>query len=249
MPFDVIPAAYLTDDFAIAVAAIAIAGLIRGFSGFGSALILSPVLSLLWGPTVGVPVAVLVELAPALQLTPPALRIAHWRTVWSISIPALLLIPVGSWMLISLPAETMRRAIALLVLALVAILWSGWRYRGPRGSVPSAIVGALGGFLSGSSGIGGPPAIIYLMSGGDSPAHIRANLIGYFTVISIGLIVFFSWSGLITTDILWRAGLLIPVFVIGLMVGARLFRLATEKTFRHIAFSVLALSSTWVLLA
>jgi len=249
MPIDIIPAAYLTADVAVAVAVIFVAGLIRGFSGFGSALILSPVLSLLWGPTVGVPVAVLVEVAPALQLTPPALRIAHWRTVCSIGIPALLLIPVGSWMLVSLPAETMRRAIALMVLALVAILWSGWRYRGPRGSLPSAVVGALGGFLSGSSGIGGPPAIIYLMSGGDAPALIRANLIGYFTVIGAGLIAFFSFSGLVTVDVLWRAGLLIPGFVLGIIIGSRLFRLASEQTFRHIAFSALALSSTWVLLA
>ena len=249
MPYDFIPAAYLTQDFAIAAAAILVAGLIRGFSGFGSAMILSPVLSLLWGPTVGVPVAIIVEVAPTLQLTPPALRIAHWRTVWSLGIPALLLIPAGSWLLVSLPAETMRRSIALLVLALVGVLWSGWRYRGPRGPGMSAIVGALGGFLSGSTGIGGPPTILYLMSGGDGPALVRANLICFFSLMFVGLVGFFAWSGLITTDILWRAGLLIPIFVIGIVVGSRLFGLASEATFRNIAFGCLAATSAWVLLA
>jgi hypothetical protein len=249
MPFDFIPAAYLTQDFAIAAFAIAVAGLIRGFSGFGSAMILSPVLSLLWGPTVGVPVAILVEVAPTLQLTPAALRIADRRTVWSLGVPALLLIPVGSWLLVSLPAETMRRAIAVLVLALVAILWSGWRYRGPRGPGVSAVVGALGGFLSGSTGIGGPPTIIYLMSGGDGPALIRANLIGYFSLMFLGLVAFFAWSGLITVDVLWRAGLLIPVFVLGIAAGTRLFGLASETTFRHIALGCLTAVSAWVLVA
>jgi len=249
MPFDLIPSAYLTTDFAIAMATIAVAGMVRGFSGFGSALILSPVLSLLWGPTIGVPVAILVEVAPALQLTPPALRVARWHTVWWIALPALLLIPLGAWLLVALPAETMRRGIALLVLTLVAVLWSGWRYRGPRGNAVSATVGALGGFLSGSTGIGGPPAIIYLMSSGDAAALVRANLIGYFTVIGAGLIGYYAWNGLINVDILWRAGLLIPVFVVGIFAGSRLFGLASERTFRHIAFSVLTLFSTWVLLA
>lgn len=249
MPFDLIPAAYLTTDFAIAAGTILIAGLIRGFSGFGSAMILSPVFSLLWGPTTGVPVAIIVEVAPALQLTLPATRIAHWRTVWALSIPALLLIPLGAWLLVSLPADTMRRTIALLVLALVAVLWSGWRYRGPRGPGVSAVVGALGGFLSGSSGIGGPPTILYLMSGGDGPALIRANLICYFSLMFVGLVGFFAWNGLITADVLWRTGLLIPLFVIGIFAGTRLFGLASGTTFRHIALSCLTVSSLWVLLA
>ena len=173
----------------------------------------------------------------------------HWRTVWWISLPALALIPLGAWLLVSLPAEAMRRGIALLVLTLVAILWSGWRYTGPRGAPVSATVGALGGFLSGSTGIGGPPAIIYLMSSGDGPALIRANLIGYFTVIGAGLIVYYSYQGLIGADVLWRAGLLIPFFVVGIVAGSRLFGLASAQTFRHIAFSILTASSLWVLLA
>lgn len=249
MLFDFIPADYQTFDFAIATATIAIAGLVRGFSGFGSALIISPVFSLLWGPTVGVPVAVLVEIAPCLQLTPPALRVANWRTVWSISIPALAMIPVGAWLLVALPEDMLRRAIALLVLSLVAILWSGWRYRGPRGNAVSVAIGALGGLLSGSTGIGGPPAIIYLMSGNDGAALIRANLIGYFSLMFVGLVIYFSWQGLIDRDILWRTGLLLPFFILGIFAGSRLFGLASEKSFRNVAFGFLTAFSTWVLLA
>ncbi|MEK9662191.1 MAG: sulfite exporter TauE/SafE family protein, partial [Alphaproteobacteria bacterium] len=137
----------------------------------------------------------------------------------------------------------------LLVLTLVAILWSGWRYTGPRGAPVSATVGALGGFLSGSTGNGGPPAIFYLMSSGDGPALIRANLIGYFTVIGAGLIAYYSYQGLIGADVLWRAGLLVLFFVAGIVAGTRLFGFASPATFRHIALTVLAATSTWVLLA
>ena len=101
-------------------------------------MILSPVLSLLWGPTVGVPVAIIVEVAPTLQLTPPALRIAHWRTVWSLGIPALLLIPAGSWLLVSLPAETMRRSIAIGVARASRAAITGARITSENPTTPSA---------------------------------------------------------------------------------------------------------------
>ena len=39
-----------------ALAVTAVAGLMRGYSGFGTAILLAPTYSLLWGPRVGVPV-------------------------------------------------------------------------------------------------------------------------------------------------------------------------------------------------
>ena len=246
---ELIPAGLFGPDLLIAALAVFAAGLIRGFSGFGSALITAPMLSWVWGPQVGVTVAALVEIAPALQLTPKAIQIANWRTVWSISIPAVLMLPLGSWILVNAPSDDMRRGIAVIVLLVVAALWSGWRYRGPRGLGPEIGVGAIGGTLAGAAGVAGPPAILYTMSGDDPPAVIRANLIGYFSIILIGIVIVFGLRGLITAEALWRVGLLIPAFIVGTAIGTRMFGLASERTFRNIALSMLAASSTWVLLA
>jgi len=242
------PADLIGNDLLIGGLAVFAAGLIRGFSGFGSALINAPMLSWIWGPHIGVPVAVLVEIAPALQLTPKAIPIANWRTVWSFSIPALILLPVGSFILINAPSDDMRRGIAAVVLILVVILWSGWRYRGPRGLIPEAFVGVIGGTLAGATGVAGPPAILYTMSGDDAPAVIRANLIAYFTMVFVGFVLVFGLQGLITTDVLWRVAMLVPAFIIGTAIGTRMFGLASARTFRNIALATLAISSTWVLL-
>ncbi len=235
-------------DLAFAAATVLLAGLIRGFSGFGSAMINAPVLSLLWGPTVGVPVAALVEFVPAVQLTPRALPVAQWRLVWLLGIPALILIPAGSWLLVTLPTEALRRGLAAVVLLLVIILWSGWRYRGRQTAPLSAGVGALSGLLSGTTGMGGPPVILYLMAGTDGAAVLRANMIGYFTIILIGLAATYALLGLFGSIVLWRTGILIVPFIVGIFVGARLFPLASERTFRNIALAVLAISSSYVLL-
>ena len=179
-------------DLAVAAATLLAAGLIRGFSGFGSAMINAPVLSLLWGPTIGVPVAALVEFVPAIQLTPRAIPDALWRTVWLMGVPALILIPAGAFLLITLPSDLTRRVVASIVLILVATL------------------------------------------------VLRANMIGYFTIVLLGMAVTFALHGLFTPIVLWRTGFLVVPFIVGIFVGARLFPYAAERTFRNIALTVLA---------
>jgi uncharacterized membrane protein YfcA len=246
---DFVPPEIWGSDLAIAAMAVLAAGLIRGFAGFGSAMVTAPILSLLWGPTIGVPVAALIEFVPAVQLTPRAIPIAQWRTILVMGVPALLLIPAGLWFLVNLPDEVVRRFVAAVVLGLVAIMWSGWRYRGERTTALSLGVGALSGLLSGTTGVGGPPVILYLMSGNDEAAVVRANMIGFFTIVLIGMAVTFALSGLFGPLVLWRTALLAVSFVVGIFAGARLFPLASQRTFRNIALTFLAFSSSYVLFA
>ncbi|MEP4888307.1 MAG: sulfite exporter TauE/SafE family protein [Alphaproteobacteria bacterium] len=243
-----IPVDLFDTGLLIAAATVFAGGLIRGFSGFGSALIHAPMLSWIWGPQIGVPVTALVEIGPVLLLAPTALRESQRRTVWALGIPAVLLMPLGALILISVPPDDMRRANAAIVLLLALILWTGWRYRGPRGLGPEIGVGMLGGTLAGAAGVAGPPAILYMMASGDAPARIRANLIGYFTLILVGLTATFALNGLTDAAVLWKTAAMIPPFILGTWIGMKLFPLASERLFRNIALATLAASSTWVLL-
>lgn len=249
MPEIPFPAEYFDMRLVFAALTILISGTIRGFSGFGSALINAPVLSLIYGPTIGVPVAALVEIAPAIQLTPKAAKVAEWKSVWAFGLPALILLPAGTFLLVSVPADDMRRAIGAIVLVVALILWSGWRYKGPRGTGPAVVVGLIGGSLAGATGVAGPPVILYLMSSTKKPEVIRANLIAYFTIILVGLTITFWFKDLITTDILWLSASLLLPFIVGAAVGTKLFPLASERTFRNIALTALTLSSLYVLVA
>lgn len=246
---DALPAGIWGPDLAFAAATLFVAGLIRGFAGFGSAMVNAPILSLLWGPTIGVPVAALIEFVPALQLTPRAIPNANWRLIWLLGVPALILIPAGSFLLIALPSDIVRRVVAMVVLLLVAILWSGWRYTGQRTALISGGIGAVSGLLSGTTAIGGPPVILYLMAGNDHPAVLRANMIAYFTIVLVGLAATYALLGLFGPVVLWRTGFMVVPFLVGIFIGARLFPLASERTFRNIALAVLGASSSYVLFA
>ena len=56
--------------FLICAAVACIAGMVRGFAGFGAAMIMTPVFSALYGPAVGVPLCLLLEIVVVLPLLP-----------------------------------------------------------------------------------------------------------------------------------------------------------------------------------
>ena len=56
--------------FLICAAVACIAGMVRGFAGFGAAMIMTPVFSALYGPAVGVSLCLLLEIVVVLPLLP-----------------------------------------------------------------------------------------------------------------------------------------------------------------------------------
>ena len=60
----------LAFPFLIAAAVACIAGMVRGFAGFGAAMMMTPVFSALYGPAVGIALCLLLEIAVALPLLP-----------------------------------------------------------------------------------------------------------------------------------------------------------------------------------
>ena len=71
------------DFFYVAVAELAIffSGIVRGFSGFGLALIAVPLLSLLLPPAEVVPIIFVLSIIVAAQLLPQVWRDVEWRSL------------------------------------------------------------------------------------------------------------------------------------------------------------------------
>jgi uncharacterized protein len=225
--------------FAAAVGAALLAGTVRGFSGFGSALILSPLLSALYGPAVAVPVALLLEFALAVPFVPPALRLADRRRVALLCVAAAVTVPIGAWVLSVVDEASLRWAICALVLTAVAILGLGWRYHGRPRSVATAATGALSGLLGGSTGLSGPPVIFYELSGSAPIPRVRANFMVFFAWIDVIALIAFAVTGTLSGRPLLLAGLLVLPYLAAAGAGARAFGLASETFYRRLALAVL----------
>jgi uncharacterized membrane protein YfcA len=212
---------------------------VRGFSGFGAALIMAPGFTLAMAPREAVVVTVLLNASVVTQLLIPALRQTRWIDVGPMSAAAVIAIPFGSLILIGLDGAVMRRAIGTIVLAFSLAMLAGWRYRGPRGQFANLLVGVLGGLLTGAAGVGGPPIILYLLSGDRPMAENRAGFISLFALIQLVAVPVFLWQGLVTWELVWRAALLVPVYLVATHVGARLFIRASERLARRLGLAFL----------
>lgn len=222
-----------------AALATAIAGLMRGYSGFGTAVILAPVYSLLWGPRAGVPVMLLMELLVSLQLLPGAIKDAEKRVVLPLGGAAAVATPFGAWILLTADGEALRRFIGGFVLVFGLLLMSGWRYHGSRPLPLNIAVGTMAGLLKGSTGMSGPPVILYLLAGLEEAKRHRANLILFFGTIAVVSVIPPVLGGLVDLPVWVRLAVLLPVMAISVPIGARLFRVVPDRLYRPFAMGVL----------
>jgi uncharacterized protein len=231
----------LSATFAAAVGAALLAGVVRGFSGFGSALILAPSLAALYGPAVAVPVALLLEFALAGPFVPPALRVIDRARTGLLCVAAAVTVPLGAYLLTVIDERTLRWAICALVFVAVAILAFGWRYHGRPHAAATATTGALSGLLGGATGLSGPPVIFYELSGSAPIATMRASFMVFFAWVDVVALISFAITGTLAALPLLIAVALVVPYLAAAGVGAKLFGRASETFYRRLAVVILAL--------
>lgn len=226
-------------ELAVGFGAALLAGLVRGFTGFGSAMILTPALSALYGPAATVPLGLALELLVTVPLLPGAVKQVEWRRVAVLTLAASATVPLGAWLLLHLPATPMRIIISAVIICFVAILAFGWRYHGRPSMAATLATGAASGALNGASGMAGPPIIFYYLSGDTPSAQVRASLIVYFALIDIVAISALAAAGTIDSHTLERGLWLTPAFLGAAWLGARGFHRASEAFYRRVALIIL----------
>ncbi len=224
---------------AVAMVATAIAGVMRGFAGFGTAITLAPVYSVLWGPAVGVPTMLLMEALIGSQLLVGAWQHVNRRVAFPMAIAACAMVPFGAWVLFVADPVALTRAMGVLVIVFGIALASGWRYRGSRPTPLTMAVGATAGLMKGSTGMSGPPVILYLLAGTEEAREHRANLILFFAIVGLVSLVPPFLGGLFTLDVLVKVALLVPVLLLFVRVGAALFGRVGQASFRAVAYAIL----------
>jgi hypothetical protein len=219
-----------------------VAGLARGFSGFGGALIFVPLASALASPQIAAPVLLIIDGVLAAPLIPAAWRRADLKEVGVMALGAAAGVPAGVAALAHLPALTLRWIIAALVFATVLLLLSGWRYQGRPAKPVTVTVGALSGLFGGIAQIGGPPVVTYWLGSKASAGTIRANIIVYFAATTLLSLAFYAGSRLLTTEV-WTLALIAgPGYGAGLLIGSRIFGLASPEIFRRTCLALITLA-------
>lgn len=236
---DTLIAHFQTPGYQIILAASILAGLVRGFSGFGTGMILIPVIAAVYSPQVAVALVFVIDATAALPLVIQQAANVKWRTMIPFAIGFLATIPLGIYLLAHSDPSLLRWVLAIVILVAVALLWSGWTWKGPQNNLVSACVGGISGVAGGACGLPGPPAIVYWMASNLPAAIVRANTMVFLYIGDLAIGAGLIWSGILTMDTVIKGLGAFWFYLAGLAAGAIWFRGASEEFYRRIAFLII----------
>lgn len=219
-------------EIAILMCFAAIGGFMRGFAGFGTTLSMVPLFTFVIEPAPAVLIGMSIDAMSTIPLVPRAVKEADWKPVAPILIGGLLATPIGVYILLVFSADSMRIAIASMVIISALMMLSGWSYQGRKPFSLSFFVGLLSGTAGTATSVGGPPIALYLLAGGTPAKAMRASL-NCFSFIkqsfSVLIIVLAGGFGL---EIVPPIVFLLPAMLGFTWVGTRIFLCVSDTGFR-----------------
>jgi uncharacterized protein len=218
----------------------AIAAAAQAVSGFGFALIGTPLVAVLVGPKEAVVGLTMIGLVLVAQLSLRGRGHVDRPTVGVVTAAAIVGMPLGLVVLVLADDRVLTVVIAIAVIAFSLLLWRGARVPAGRGTDVTA--GFTGGILSTSTGTSGPPIVIALAAKQLEPAVFRATISAIFLVQGAVALVAFALGGQITRDAVLVALAGLPGVIAGSLVGERGFRRLDAPTFRRVVLAMLFLS-------
>jgi len=225
------------------VLAALVGGLIRGFAGFGSALLIVPALALTFSAREAIAIELILEIPAMIALLPAAVRNAERSVVSPMLASLFVTVPIGALALIFIDDAVMKIVISVAVLLMVVILVLQRELTAlitRRGAIGAGIASGL---IQGSAGVGGPPGVIALLALGNDATVSRANVIAFMTGMLTVSMLTLAFYGLYTRELLITGALVGPVLMLSVFAGMAAFKRYGDRWLRPVALVVVALTA------
>lgn len=237
---DLIGQALAVEGLAWLFLAALLAGLVRGFSGFGTALIYMPIAAQVLPPIWAVLTVALMDVVGPVPNIPSALRTANRGDILRLVAGTLVALPLGLWALSYVDVTVFQVAVSGIALFMLVILMTGLRYRGRIGPGMVFGTGLLAGGCGGLTGVPGPPVILLYMASPHPAAIVRASTMLYlygYDLLLVATLLVMGHFALVPAVI---GALLIVPNLAGNVIGAWLFRPELEPVYRRVAYAIIA---------
>jgi len=221
---------------------------VRSVSGFGYALVVTPLLILVMEPKSVVVINILLVSTTHLIVLYHVKQNIDFRRAILLGIGSIPGIPIGAYLLSSLDPAIIKLAIAALVIPFSVLLLLGHSHHFQRDSLGCAIAGFIGGTLVTSTSLGGPPAVLFLLNQGLVKERFVGTLAVYFLFTSIASIIAFSSLGMITAELLKTVALLLPTLWLGSYAGIKLLPRINTTLFKKIASAIISVAALAIII-
>ena len=226
-------------DTALLVAILFTAGLVRGFSGFAlSALVMASAASFI-APILLIPILWFQEMAASLLMARGGWRDADRRRAALLVIGNWVGWPLGLWMTVSLPVAASSRIALSVILVLAALQLLKISIPALANRAGTLVAGFVAGIVSGVAHVGGMVVALYVLSQNDTARSMRGTLVLYLFIGSLGSLVYLFSFGVMTLAAAQSAIMLVPITIIGVWLGTKLFNLRWEPYYKPFCLCLL----------
>jgi len=216
-----------------------LAGFVQGVTGFGSALVAIPLLSLVIDIKGAIPLCILNSLVITTYLSLKMRRHLDIQKILPLCIAAVPGIIIGSTLLKRVGSTYIR--ITLGILLIVYSLYSLFSSPKPRTlhKAWSYVAGFLSGAIGAAFSAGGPPTIIYTAMNDWKKDTIKATLSGFFLFNSYLIAAVHAIEGLTTIEIFTYFMISAPFVLLGTVLGTICYGKIPRELYLQIIFAFL----------
>ena len=223
----------------IALVVVFVAGLVRGFSGFGLSALTMAGLTVIIPPIALIPTCYLIEATASLVMLRGGIRNADFRIVLGLAIFSAIGFPLGlsATKFFEPSTSQMTALVLIIILALMQLLKKSPAFLGTRPGLYAA--GLTAGVVTGLASLGGMVVALYVLAQKTPIAAIRGSLVMY---LFIGM--FTSGTSLVLMDVMTKTAFMrglvfAPVVIIGVLLGSLLFDPSREVLYKRVCLLLL----------
>ena len=219
------------------------AGFIQSFTGFGFALVATPLLFFLIDPKTAIVVVICLGSVTIVAMTIVHRQSIDLRRALYLSAGSVLGIPLGAYVLMVLSPESIKLVVGVLIVVLtILLLVNRFPFLRPFGFW-HLFIGFCSGLLTSSTSMGGPPMVLFLLSQKVKKAEFYGTISATFNVLNLFTLGTFGTMGMINTDILKTAAAALPALAAGFFLGTRAARKIDNQVFRYITSALVLIAA------
>ncbi len=226
-------------EFAILASIVTLAGIVRGFSGFAlSALVMAGGLFVL-PPVELIPICWCLEMTASALMARSGWQEADRGIVLGLVLGSAVGVPIGLALLTSIPVETSKLIVLILIIVLAAAQLAKVRLPFLATKPGLWISGLAAGIATGLASVGGMVVALYVLSQDAPAAKMRAALV-LFLFVSLGTsIVFYLIAGIMDAQAAARGIALAAFAGVGVYAGQQLFTERLAPYYRPFCLTLL----------
>jgi len=219
------------------------ASLVRTATGFGFALVATPILSFFLDPVTAVAITMIFQTIGALNIAFIKVTKTEWTYAFKLLLFSILGLFPGISLLIFLPPLIIHSFVAFCILSALLFIATGVTFKSPISLYKWLIIGFTAGFMHGIAGVSGPPILAMLHADETLTNHKKRQILAIFFLFvgAIALIPIVMYMPKMLFDI-QTFSILFMALSTGMYVGQKIFLSLSPPQFRLCTIVLMSLS-------